>query len=135
MEADRYCTAIFLDVLQARSGRKDERLFYKIKNIPSDLYAIIKFYLLRRTFIVKYGEIVIQLKEINSGIPQGSILRPMFYLLYTAIYCRSPIRSGFHNCNLFMVYNKYISVLIFTRKSLLHSEMAKKMDNQANSIK
>jgi len=44
----------------------------------------IRFYLLHRTFRVKYGEVVIQLKEINSGVPQGNILRLVFYLLYTA---------------------------------------------------
>jgi len=51
---------------------------------PSDLYAIIKSYLLQRTFRVKYGETVTQLKEMNSGVPQGSVLGPVLYLLYTA---------------------------------------------------
>jgi len=42
-------------------------------------------YLLHRTFRVKYGEVqVIQLKEINSGVSQASVLELVLYLLYTA---------------------------------------------------
>jgi len=44
-------------------------LYAKIKScFPSYLYAIIKSYL-QRTFRAKYGETVMQLKEINSGVP------------------------------------------------------------------
>jgi len=48
------------------------------------IYAIIRSYLLYRTFTVKYEEVITQLKKINSGISQSSILRPILYLLYTA---------------------------------------------------
>jgi len=62
-------------------------LLYKIKSyFSSNLYAIIKSYLLQKIFRVKYGEAVMQLKEINCEVPQGSVLGPMHYhyLLYTA---------------------------------------------------
>jgi len=51
-------------------------LLRKIKScFPSDQYAIIKSHLLlERTFKVKYGGAVTQLKEINSEVPQGSVL-------------------------------------------------------------
>jgi len=41
-------------------------------------------YLLQRTFRIKFGEVVTQLKDTNSGAPQGSVLRPMLYLLHPA---------------------------------------------------
>jgi len=41
-------------------------------------------YLLHRTFRIKYREVVIQLKKINSGVPQSNVIGLMLYLLYTA---------------------------------------------------
>jgi len=83
MEVGRYCTAVFLDISQAFDKVWHQGLLYKIKNsFPTDLYAIIRSYLLHRIFRAKYGEIVIQLKKINSRVPQDSVL--VFYLLYTA---------------------------------------------------
>jgi len=85
MDARRYCTAAFLDVSQAFDKVWHAGLLHKIKScFPLDLYAIIKSYLLQRTFRVKFREVVTQLKDINSGVLQGSVLRPVLYLLYTA---------------------------------------------------
>jgi len=65
--------AVFLDVLQAFDKVWHQGLLYKIKNsFPTDLYAIIRFYLLHRTFRVKYGEVIILLKEINSRVSQSA---------------------------------------------------------------
>jgi len=73
-----------LNVLQAFNKVWHDGLIYKIKNsFPSDLYAIIKSYLLHRIFIVKYEEVITQLEE-NSGIPQDRIFESVFYLLYIA---------------------------------------------------
>jgi hypothetical protein len=58
-----------LDVSQAFGKVWHKGLVYKIKNsFATDFYAVIRSYLLHRTFRVKYGEVVIQLKEINFGI-------------------------------------------------------------------
>jgi len=82
---------IFLDVSQAFDKVWHRGLLYQIKNrLSNDLYVIIKAYLLHlnyyilayKTFRVKYGEVLTQLKEINSGMPQGSILGAL-----SAIYC------------------------------------------------
>jgi lysine/ornithine N-monooxygenase len=58
MEADRYCTAVFLEVSQAFVWHQG--LLYKIKNsFSTDFYTVISSYLLHRIFKVKYGEVVI----------------------------------------------------------------------------
>jgi len=81
MNAGTYCTAAFLDVSQAFDKVWHAGLLHKIKScFPANLYAIIKLYLLQRTFRVKFGE-VMQLKDINSGVPQGSVLGLVLYLL------------------------------------------------------
>jgi len=57
MEAGRYCSAVFLDVSQAFDKVWHRGLFYKIKKrFLTDLYIIIRSYLLHRTFRVKYEE-------------------------------------------------------------------------------
>jgi hypothetical protein len=87
MEADGYCTAVFLDISQAFDKIFIQGLLCKIKNrFPTDLccYAIIRSYLLYSIFKIKYEEVVIRLKEIKSGMPQDSILGPVLYLLYIA---------------------------------------------------
>jgi len=54
-----------------RFSIKSDTILYKIiKSFSFDFFAVIKFYLLHRTFIVKYEGIVTQLNEINSGIPR-----------------------------------------------------------------
>jgi len=93
MKAGTYCTAIFFNVSQAFDKVCHQELLHKIKNsFLTNLYAIIKSYLLYRTFRVKYGEVVTQLKEINFEVPQSSVLEPV-----SVIYCRSFDRSGLHN--------------------------------------
>jgi len=64
------------------------RMLYKIRGCFAffyDIYAIIKSTkdLLKRAFRVKYGEKVTQLKEINSRVPQDSMLGSVLYLLHT----------------------------------------------------
>jgi len=74
MEIGRYCTAVFVrlhrpHVSQAFDKVWHEGILHTIKNSFSiDLYAIIKSYLLLRTFRVKYVEVV--LKQIDSEVPQ-----------------------------------------------------------------
>jgi len=94
MEGSWYYTAVFLDVSQAFDKVWYQGLLYKIKDSFSvDFYDIIKSYLLYRIFRVKYGKVIMQLKEINSGVPQYNVLEPIYYLLYIADL---PIALGFH---------------------------------------
>jgi transcription initiation factor IIE alpha subunit len=108
MEASRYSTAIFLDISQAFDKFWHHGLLHKIKiSFPTDLYAIIRSYLLYKTFKVKYEEIVNQL-EINSGVPQGNVLRRVLYLLYTADFSSYTIATYADDAAVLVAHNNHL---------------------------
>jgi len=100
--------------------------------------TVIRSYLLHRTFRVKYGEVITQLKGINSGVPQGSVLKPVLYSLYIA---NLPV-AGLHNSNLCgrhshnAVHNNHIEASSSLQESFYHIQRwFKKWRLKANGTK
>lgn len=52
-------------------------------SISCDALTMIKSYLTDRTFSIVVGQEISEPKDLKYGVPQGSILGPLFYLLYT----------------------------------------------------
>lgn len=75
---------MFFDIQQAFDKVWHEGLLYKIKQKIPQFYLIIKSYLTNRKFQVRYGQETSALNTIKSGVPQGSVLGPVLYTLYTA---------------------------------------------------
>lgn len=85
LEDKSYCSAAFLDVSQAFDKVWHSGLLYKIKKfLPHSVFHILKSYLSDRTFQIKYQNTITNLYPIESGIPQGSVLGPFLYVLYTS---------------------------------------------------
>jgi len=63
----------------------DRQFIHKISQyLPSQYIEISESYFNHRSFQVQFGDSISKVKPIAAGIPQGSILGPLLYVLYTA---------------------------------------------------
>jgi hypothetical protein len=85
LENKEICSAIFLDVAQAFDKVWHDGLKFKLhRELPCQFYEILESYIDDRYFRVKLENEYSSLRKINAGVPQGSVLGPVLYLLYTA---------------------------------------------------
>lgn len=84
LEDKKICSTVFLDVSQAFDRVWHEGLNFKLRQVlPKELYTILEKYLENRLFRVRHGNEYSDFKEIVAGVPQGSVLGPILYLLFT----------------------------------------------------
>lgn len=84
-ENKEYCCAIFLDVSKAFDKVWHLGLLFKLKSLfPQHIFNLLKSYITDRNFFVQLGSSKSELGNVTAGVPQGSVLGPYLYVLYTS---------------------------------------------------
>ena len=92
LEEKKICSAVFLDVAQAFDKVWHDGLIMKLKRcLPVQYVQLLESYISQRTFRVKQENEYSELKIINAGVSQGSLLGSVLYLLYT---CDIPVAEN-----------------------------------------
>lgn len=85
LENKEYCSAVFLDIQAAFDKVWHKGLLYKIKAfLPHSYYPLMKSYLIDRIFQVREDGELSNIHDIMAGVPQGTVLGPVLYTIYTA---------------------------------------------------
>jgi len=78
--------AVFLDISKAYDTTWHTGLIYKLigMGLPGDLIKIIESFLSQRSFRVRMDGAHSEWKNLKAGVPQGAVLSPILYNLYTS---------------------------------------------------
>ena len=91
LEKDRIPINIFLDLSKAFDTLDHELLLYKLSHygIQGNALNLCRSYLTNRKQYVEYNGYKSEVLNIKTGVPQGSVLGPLFFLIYLNDFDRS----------------------------------------------
>ena len=88
LDAGKLPLAIFLDLSKAFDTLNHDILLDKLRfyGITSEGLCFFKSYLNNRTQYVDYDGTASDIKQITTGVPQGSILGPLLFIIYIKLF-------------------------------------------------
>ena len=128
IEQKKHVIGIFLDLSKAFDTIYHEKLLVKLDSygIRGNCLKLIKNYLLNRKQITKFNNVKSDSKNIMFGVPQGSVLGTLIFLLYINDIVNSAFEGGTvifaDDTNIFVTGNNEES-----RRNLLFSQQSIKM--------
>ncbi len=123
--------SIFLDLLKAFDTIDHAILLTKLEQYGVDgiPLKLLKNYLTNRKQYVKLQEASSNLLPINTGVPQGSILGPLLFIIYINDFARASAIVDFicyaDDTTLFSTLNKFINAQNTNPNIIINTELAK----------